>query len=190
MINHDLSIFETDMQRTLGFLVNPVPMLFETTPSDESWALEIALEVGLTIEESNYRLFLDAQKEITDPGARQLLKELAEDILRHREQMMSVYSSLLGVYRKGNGSDRNRGVMDLRITDSLRDGPLSPDDTYQGVLIFAAKREKIGYDFFSTQARGVKDNSIRRIWESFAELKLGHKRKIESEYDDVVLREN
>ena len=80
--------------------------------------------------------------------------------------------------------------MDLGVTDSLRAEPLGRNDTYQDVLIFAARREKIGYDFFSMQAGGVKDDSQRRIWEDLAALKLVQKLKIESEYDDVVLRDN
>ena len=189
MIDHNISIFEADTPYTQGFLFKPVPMLVGKMPSDVSWALEQALEIGLTIEEGNYRLFLDAQRGIKDPGARRLLKELAEDVHRHKEQMVSVYSSLLGVFEDGGSLDRVCKVMDLGVTDYLKARTVGSDSTCQDVLIFAAKREKIGYDFFSIQAGGEKDGS-RRIWERFAELKLRQKQRIEIEYDEVVLREN
>lgn len=189
MLNYNIPSFESDTRYTQGFLDKPFPMLVDKMPSGESWVLEQALEVALTMEEGNFRLYSDAQEEVSDPGARQLLKELAEDVLWHEEHMKSVYDGLLGVVSDKRGNNVER-VMDLGVTDSLRAEPLGRNDTYQDVLIFAARREKIGYDFFSMQAGGVKDDSQRRIWEDLAALKLVQKLKIESEYDDVVLRDN
>ena len=184
----NIQILESETSYTQGFLTNPTPIIHDITPIDTHWVLEQALEVGLTIDEENYRLYLRTMKKTNNPGARQLLKELIEDTSNHRKEMQNVYESILR-----NPKEKPTGVgglADLQITDSLENRPLNPDSTIQDVLIAASKLENLAYDYFKVQASGTGDETISGIWARFAELKLRRKLRLEREYDNVVLREN
>jgi rubrerythrin len=187
MNGENIPVLESESPYTQGFLANPAPIIRDNTPVDKLWVLEQALEIGLTLAEENYRLYLNTLKAANDPGARQLLKELMEEAQSHRREMQAVYEGIIGYH----GEPTSFGpVTDLRITDSLWNRPLSPDSTCQDVLIAASKLEKMGYDYFHIQASWAGNEEVRVIWGRFADLKLRRKLRLEEEYDGVVLREN
>lgn len=73
--------------------------------------------------------------------------------------------------------------------DRLEDTFLSPEADYQEILIYAAKREKETHDFYVELAKKYLDKEIGRIFARLAHEELKHKYRLETEYDDIVLKE-
>ena len=158
--------------------------------SAEGLTVEKALQIGVTMEEGAFRLYTDAQVKVNNPGSKQLLKELAADEAKHREYFVNALKDPRKVMDASNMADLKRKVVDLKVSDPLRQEPLNPDASYQDILIFAAKSEKLAYEFYSALAKEFHALPVGKMWATFAQMELGHKQRIEKEYDDVVLKDN
>ena len=79
---------------------------------------------------------------------------------------------------------------DLKIVDMMKDTPLTSESDYKAILVYAAKREKSTYDYYKNLAMGLKGTKIGEVFSALAQEELGHKTKLEKEYDDCVLTEN
>jgi len=154
------------------------------------WTVEKALQVGLTMEQGAIEMYTDAQKRVSNPGSKQLLKELAGDEAKHAEYFEKALENPKKVMDSSKASDLTRVVKDLGISDPLKGEPLSKDATYQDILIFAAKSEKTANEFYMALAKQYKGHPLARMWEEFAKMEAGHKLKLEKEYDEVVLADN
>ena len=152
--------------------------------------VEDALRIGVTLETGAYNLYTNAQKKVNRPGSVQLLKELASDEARHRQYFVDALKDPRKVMDPSNRADLKRTVSDLKVSDPLRLEPLSQDASYQDILIFAAKSEKLAYEFYTALGKEFNAHPVGKMWEKFAQMELGHKLKVEKEYDEVVLREN
>jgi rubrerythrin len=156
----------------------------------DGWTVEKALQVGLTMEHGAMKLYTDAQKMVTNPGSKQLLKELAGDEAKHAEYFEGALKDPKKVMDSSKTSDLKRVVQDLGVSDPLKGEPLSKDASYQDILIFAAKSEKTANEFYTALAKQYKGNPLARMWEEFAKMEAGHKLRLEKEYDEVVLADN
>ncbi len=80
---------------------------------------------------------------------------------------------------------------DLKIADYLVDVELTPDATYQDIVLFAAKREKAAFDLYTDLARIYTTIPvIKKIFDVLAQEEAYHKLKLEREYDEVVYKED
>ncbi|MDP2901326.1 MAG: ferritin family protein [Candidatus Bathyarchaeota archaeon] len=157
--------------------------------SIDGWTVEKALRVGVTMETGAYNLYTGTAKKVKNPGSKKLLQELAADEAKHREYFETALKDPKKVLSEGRIGDLKR-VMDLRISDPLKDAPLSPDASYQDTLIFAAKSEQTAVDFYTALSKAYSAHPLGTMWGDFAKMEQGHKLKIEKEYDDVVLADN
>ena len=158
--------------------------------SVDGWTIEKALKTGIMMEEGAYTLYKDAEKKVAAPGSKQMLKELAADELMHKEYFEKALKEPKKVLDTSKIQDLKKLVKDLGVTDPLKEADLKPDATYQEILIFAAKSEKLAYEFYSALAIQFQGHPLSNTWNNFAQMELGHKLKLEKEYEDVVLRDN
>jgi rubrerythrin len=157
--------------------------------SSEGWTIEKVLKTGLSMEEGANKLYTNASGMAKDPGSKQLLKELAADEAKHMDYFKRVLADPMKELDKYRGEGKRR-IVNLRIGDPLKEQPLSRDATYQDTLIFAIKSEKTANEFYSALASLLKGEPLGSMLESFAAIEMGHKEKLEREYDEVVLRDN
>jgi len=61
--------------------------------------------------------------------------------------------------------------------------------TYQGILTFALKAEEEAYQLYKAAAGMTEDPELQKILFTFAEVELGHRRKIEGLYNEKVMTE-
>jgi rubrerythrin len=158
--------------------------------SVDGWTIERALQNGIIMEEGAYELYTYAQKKVKDPGSKQMLKELAGDELMHKEYFTKALKDPSKVIEASKIQDLKKVVKKLGVTDPLTEPDLKLDATYQEILVFAAKSEKLAYEFYSALAKQYQGHLLSKTWESFAQMELGHKTKLEKEYEDVILRDN
>jgi rubrerythrin len=157
--------------------------------SIDGWTVEKALKVGVTMETGAYNLYSETAKKVKNPGSKQLLQELSADEAKHREYFETALKDPKKVMNEAKVGDLKK-VVDLRISDPLKNAPLSPDVSYQDTLIFAAKNEQTAVDFYTALSKAYSAHPLGKMWAEFARMEQGHKLKIEKEYDDVVLADN
>jgi len=157
--------------------------------SMDGWTIEKALETGVTMETGAYNLYNDLAKNVKNPGSKKLLQELAGDEKKHKEYFEAALKDPKKVMSEAKISDLKK-VMDLHVSDPLKDAPLSHDASYQDTLIFAAKSEQTAVNFYTALSKAYSAHPLGKMWADFARMEQGHKLKIEKEYDDVVLADN
>ncbi len=157
--------------------------------SANGWTVEKALKTGVAMETGAYDLYTKTAKKVKDPGSKKLLTEIAGDEKKHREYFEAALKDPTKVLNAAKGGDAKK-VMDLKISDPLKEAALGSDATYQDTLIFAAKSEQIAVDFYTALAKAYADHPLGKMWADFAKMEQGHKLKLEKEYDDVVLKDN
>lgn len=150
------------------------------------WTLERALNLALSMEEQSIKLYTSAQDRVVNPGSRQFLKELVEEEERHRSNILDAMRDPEKVGEIGSLATK---IQDLKIVDRLERTSLSPEADYQEILIYAAKREKETHDFYMELAKKYLDKEIGRMFAKLAQEELKHKYRLETEYDDIILKE-
>lgn len=128
-----------------------------------------------------------AQQKVNYPSSKLFLKKLAQEELKHKENLLAIVENKEEISRLGTNAIE---AQDLKIVDSMKDLTLSQDADYQSILIYAAKREKATYDYYNSLASGLEGTEIGDLFSKLAQEELKHKNKLEREYDDYVLKEN
>jgi rubrerythrin len=155
----------------------------------DGWTVEKALQVGVTMETGAYNLYSNMAKKAKNPGSKKLLQDLAGDEKKHKEYFEAALKDPKKVMNEAKVGDLKK-VMDLKVSDPLKEEGLSADASYQDTLIFAAKSEQTAVDFYSALAKAYSAHPLGKMWADFARMEQGHKLKLEKEYDDVVLADN
>jgi rubrerythrin len=78
----------------------------------------------------------------------------------------------------------------MGISKYLVDIELKPDMTYPQILQFAIKTEENAYQLYKAAAEATEDPQLKKTLEVFADVELGHKKRVEAIYDERVLTEN
>lgn len=157
--------------------------------SIDGWTVEKALKVGVVMETGAYNLYTQTAKKVKNPGSKKLLTELAGDEAKHREYFETALKDPKKVMNEAKAGDLKK-VLDLKISDPLKQTALSHEASYQDTLIFAAKSEQIAVDFYTALSKAYSAHPLGKMWGDFARMEQGHKLKVEKEYDDVVLADN
>jgi rubrerythrin len=157
--------------------------------STDGWTVEKALKIGVTMETGAYNLYSSTAKKAKNPGSKKLLQELAGDELKHKEYFEAALKDPKKVMNEAKSGDLKK-VMDLKLSDPLKEAALSPSASYQDTLIFAAKSEQTAVDFYTALSKAYSAHPLGKMWADFARMEQGHKLKLEKEYDEVVLADN
>ena len=150
------------------------------------WTLEKALRLALKREEASIRLYTAAQDKVLNRSSIELLKEFIAEEEKHKTKILEVIKQQKKAEELGVSKIETQ---DLKIVDYLEDVPLSPDADYQQMLVYAGKREKAAYDFYTQIAEKHKGKQIGKTFTQLAQEELKHKQRLELEYDDVILKQ-
>ncbi len=148
--------------------------------------MKTIIDAAVKIEEQSYALYMRAQKKVNYPSSQKFLRELARKELGHKRKLLTIMKNKEKISKLGSQAK----VQDLKIVDAMKDVTLTEDADYQSILIFAAKREKSTYDYYSSLARGLEGTEIGELFSKLAQEELIHKNRLEREYDEYILKEN
>lgn len=138
------------------------------------------------MEEQSIQLYTSAQDRVVNPGSKEFLKELVVEEVRHKNNILNAMEDPEKVEEIGSFDTK---IQDLKIVDMLEATSLSPEADYQEILIYAAKREKDTHDLYMELAKKYRGKQIGRMFARLAQEELKHKYRLETEYDDVILKE-
>ena len=111
-----------------------------------------------------------------------VFKELAS-VERGHKQMLENWN------REKVAERKIKEIANLRIGDYLVDASVGPDMSYQDLLIVAMKREGKAFELYTNMAKLSKDAESRQLFQALAQEEAKHKRRLETEYDEVILSE-
>jgi len=149
----------------------------------QEMTLKEIIDYAITKERLANRMYVLAAEEAKSPSSRQLFKEFADVEARHEHALKE-----LDVSRVPQVSPEK--IQDLRIAEFLEDVEIGPDADYQTILIYAMKREQKARDFYEAMADACGNEEARKLFKMLATQEQAHKKRIESIYDDEVLKEN
>jgi rubrerythrin len=147
-----------------------------------NWTIKKILQMGAEMELESFTLYTKLAEKSDYPGAKRLLKKLADEEERHRAYFLKGLEN--PDYIEVRTLDEN--VSDLKITDRLINIPLDPKADFPQILKFAAQREKAAYDFYIQVAEIFKGTAWSKIVHNFAKEELNHKKLLEEEYDEIT----
>ena len=138
------------------------------------------LDTAIYKEISSQAFYIAGQNKTEDSGAKVLLRELAEQELKHAELLKGIKAE--GLAEQDWYQEK---VPNLRISEYL-----AGSDTIEGVglqeaLTLAMKREQQSVEFYSKMMGVMRDKAAKYLCEKLVQEELRHKLKLEMYYDDM-----
>ena len=129
--------------------------------------------------------YIAGKSRTQDPGARALMKELAQEEMRHSELLKNLKE-------KGwkNQDWHQEKVPNLMISEYLTGGDTLEGAGLQDTLTFAMKREQQAMEFYSKMMGIMRDQAAKRLCERLVHEELKHKLRLEIFYDDFFYGED
>jgi rubrerythrin len=146
-------------------------------------SLKAVMDFAIRREEEAARNYGRLGRIATDKGARQLLTDLQQEEQNHKR-------ILLGLSKAGARIPAAKDVKDLMISDYVVEEPLTPEMSFQDLLIFAAKKERKAFSLYSDLAKKSLTKEQKALFEFLAKQEKAHKLRLELEYEKHVLWED
>ena len=146
-----------------------------------------ALEDAKGKEELAYEFYMKLLEYVTDLGAKAVIKELAEEEIKHKnlieEMMESGKIDSVGV-------DTRYYYTDLGISKMVLPKVITKEMTVQDVLRIAMKHEDNSRLFYEKLADKHAGSPAEEVFRRLAVEESLHRNSIQKMYDDIVLSEN
>ena len=143
------------------------------------------MEAAMYKEIASQTFYTAGQNSTDDPGAKALMKELAEEELRH--------SQILKNLKERNWKKERwhqEKIPNLMISEYLT-GPQNLEGLgLQDTLVFAMKREQEALEFYSRMMSILRSKSAKLLCERLVHEELKHKFRLEILYDDLFYGED
>lgn len=141
------------------------------------------IKFAIAREEEAVDFYERLAKNAKNPAMKDVFIEWSNEERKHKKMLENLHV-------KGEDSIKIINVPNLKIADYMVDIKEKPDMNYAEFLMLAMKREEKSYRLYSDFAEGVTDESLKKTFEILKAEELKHKLKLESEYDEYVLKEN
>lgn len=132
-------------------------------------------------EAEAYNLYKTYSQLARTPGIKTMFEELAQQEQKHRE-------ILEGVEKKNVSEYKLEKIPNLKIGDFVEEEEFSPDMDYASALRFAIKREEHSLKLYNHMAEGTDDPELKKLFSALAQEEAKHKLRLETEYDENVLK--
>jgi rubrerythrin len=140
-----------------------------------------AITFAIRKEAEAYNLYKTYSQLTKTPGLKQMFEELAQEEQKHRK-------ILEGVEKKDVTEYKIEKIPNLKIGDFVEEQEFSPDMDYASALRFAIKREEHSLDLYNHMAGGTDDPELRKLFSALAQEEAKHKLRLETEYDENILK--
>lgn len=150
-------------------------------------SIKEALEDAQNKEILAYEFYQKLLKMVSDLGAKAIIRELADEEVKHKELIEKVIET---------GSISEIGLntkcyyTDLGISKTVLPEVITEDLTVQDVLRIAMKHEDNSRIFYEKLAERFKGEEAEELFRNLAVEESCHRNNIQEIYDDIVLSEN
>ncbi len=149
--------------------------------------IESILKKAAAKEEGTYLLYKNAAERMTDLQTKSVLNNFAEEELKHKEMIESFNEEMLETLKVETVETSRQGITEF-LTDDTDEG-LGEHPDFKDVLVYAAKREKKAFEFYSNMSEHVEDSDLKKLFVWLAQEETKHKEDIEALFWDVMYRE-
>ncbi|NQT74289.1 MAG: ferritin family protein [Chloroflexi bacterium] len=143
------------------------------------------LDTAMYKEIASQAVYEAAQNQTIDPGAKVLMKELADEEAHHLQILRDFKQSDL----ESTEWDKEK-ISNLMISEYLTGGDTLDGANIQETLTFAMKREQEAVEFYSRMISALRSESAKRLCKNLVQAEQKHKSKLELLYDDLFYQED
>ena len=143
------------------------------------------LETAMYKEIAAEAFYSAGQNNTNNPGAKALMKEMAEEEHRHTQILKDLKER---DWEKGQWCREK--ISNLMISEYLTGSDKLEGAGLQGTLVTAMKREQEAVEFYSRMTSVLRDEEAKRLCERLVHDELKHKYRLEVLYDDLFYQED
>ena len=144
--------------------------------------LDDVIKFAIEREDTAYKLYKRAEELSTTIAAKKMFAELAAEEATHKDVFSKIDVEKAEHHKLCT-------IPEASIAKYLSDVPFRPDMSYQEILTFALKTEENAYQLYKAAAGMTEDEKLQKVLMNFADVELGHRRRLEVIYEDRVLTE-
>jgi rubrerythrin len=144
--------------------------------------LDEVVKFAIEREDTAYKLYKRAAELSTSIASRKMFEELAAEEATHKEVFIKIDDEKAENHKLCT-------LPESTIAKYLADVPFREDLTYSEILANALKTEENAYQLYKTAAGMTDDPKLQKILMNFADVELGHRRRLEAIYEERVLTE-
>ena len=150
------------------------------------YTFDAALEMAIKMEEEGFRNYLSAIRQLTNKGAKDLLRENALDELDHKHQL----EKALLDGRMAGGDDLDKPIPTMHLDYVLKKQELGPQSGVREALIYAIHLEKGAVDFYSKVSSGCAGAPMEKMFAQLQKDESRHLQALEDLYEQHFMTEN
>lgn len=144
--------------------------------------LEDVIKFAVDREDTAYKLYTRAAELSTNVASRKMFEELAQEEATHKDVFCKIDE-------EKSENHKLCTLPESSIAKYLTDVPFSPNMTYSAIIASALKTEENAYQLYKAAAGMTDDPKLQKLLMNFADVELGHRRRLEAIYDERVLTE-
>jgi rubrerythrin len=150
---------------------------------DFCFTREAALEKAIETEAASFKEYRDTYLKAKDRLAKDLLRDLALDELRHKYVLeKAFFEETVLLHDSGAKSGPS-----MKFSLLFEEKPLSPNATVQEVVIHAIHEEKRAVDFYRNMAEQCGAAPMSEMYRKLAQDEEGHLARLEDLYEKIYL---
>lgn len=144
--------------------------------------LEEVIKFAVEREDTAYNLYKRAAELSTGIASKKMFEELAQEEATHKDVFIKI---------DGDKAESHKlcTLPESSIASYLVEIPFRPDMSYSTIIANALKTEENAYQLYKAAAGMTDDPKLQKLLMNFADVELGHRRRLEAIYDERVLTE-
>jgi rubrerythrin len=150
------------------------------------YTFDAALEMAITMEEEGFRNYLAAIRQLTNKGAKDLLRGNALDELNHKHQL----EKALLDGRMDGGADLDKPIPTMRLDYVFKKQELGPESGVRETLIYAIHLEKGAVDFYGNVSNCCTGAPMGTLFAQLHQEESKHLQALEDLYERHFMTEN
>jgi rubrerythrin len=150
------------------------------------YTFDAAVEMAIQMENEGFRNYLAAIRQVTNKGARELLRENALDELNHKHQLEK---ALLD--GRMDGSDAmDQPIPTMHLDYVFKKQELKSDAGVREALLYAIHLEKGAVDYYGKVANGCAGAPMGNLFKQLLAEESRHLQSLEDLYEQHFMTEN
>lgn len=150
------------------------------------YTFDAAIEMAIAMEEEGFRNYLTAIRQLTNKGAKDLLRSNALDELNHKHQL----EKALLDGRMDGGEDLDTPIPTMHLDYVLKKEELGPKSGVREALIYAIHLEKGAVDFYGKVSGGCSGAPMGKLFAQLHQEESRHLQSLEDLYEEHFMTEN
>lgn len=146
---------------------------------------EVALEKAIEMETKSFEEYKRAYFMAKDPLAKDLLKDLALDELKHKYTLEKAFFEETVLLHESGVKEGPS----MKFSLLFEDRPLGKESTEQDVFLHAIHEEKRAVDFYGKMGENCGGAPMGEMFKRLAKDEEGHLARLEELYESIYLKE-